>query len=135
MQFLYLHFKHPNILHTWDELSRSNFLLGSKKNAISKIAFLNLNIFIASRSLVWILLHVEKAFLNLIFETIKVKTSWKFFCPILIMSDYVLSLISENLSATNFHLSPFSIIEINFISSCQITFLSANMGNNRNVIK
>ncbi len=29
MQFSYLHFKYPNILHTLDELSRSNFFLGS----------------------------------------------------------------------------------------------------------
>ncbi len=28
MQFLYLRFKHPNILRSLDELSRSNFLLG-----------------------------------------------------------------------------------------------------------
>ncbi len=29
MQFSYLHFRHPNILRTSDELSRSNFLLES----------------------------------------------------------------------------------------------------------
>ncbi len=29
MQFSYLHFKHPNILHTSDELSRADFFLGS----------------------------------------------------------------------------------------------------------
>ncbi len=29
MQFSHLHFKHPNIWRTWDELSCSNFFLGS----------------------------------------------------------------------------------------------------------
>ncbi len=38
MQFLDLHFKHPHILHTSDELSRSNFFLQSpEKNLRAKV--------------------------------------------------------------------------------------------------
>ena len=37
MQFSYLRFKHPNILHTSDELSRSNFFLESITPKTSEI--------------------------------------------------------------------------------------------------
>ena len=42
MQPAYFHFKHPNILHTFDELSWSNFFLGSitpKTPEINKLAW------------------------------------------------------------------------------------------------
>ncbi len=39
MQFSYLHFKQPNILHTSDELSRPNFFLRSITPKMKKIVW------------------------------------------------------------------------------------------------